>query len=30
LSLLYPGKHSLTKRRDESTYETVLKIIYDD
>ena len=26
LALLYPGKHSLTKKRNESTYETTLKI----
>jgi two-component system, LytTR family, sensor kinase len=30
LVLLYPGKHLLTKKRDENTYETTLKIKYHD
>jgi two-component system, LytTR family, sensor kinase len=30
LELLYPGKHSLTTKRTETTYETTLKIRYDD
>jgi two-component system, LytTR family, sensor kinase len=30
LTLLYPGKHSLTKKRNEDTYETTLKIQYYD
>lgn len=30
LTLLYPGKHSLTNKRYENTYETTLKIQYHD
>ena len=30
LALLYPGKHSLTNKRIENTYETTLKIRYCD
>jgi two-component system, LytTR family, sensor kinase len=30
LALLYPGKHSLTIKRNENTYETTLKIQYRD
>ncbi len=30
LALLYPGKHSITRKRYETTYETTLKIQYDD
>lgn len=30
LSLLYPGKHSITRKRNEKTYETTLKIRYRD
>ncbi len=30
LALLYPGKHSLINKRNESTYETTLKIQYRD
>jgi len=30
LTLLYPGKHSLTKKRNGNTYETTLKIQYGD
>ena len=30
LTLLYPGKHSLTKKRNGNTYETTLKIQYCD
>ncbi len=30
LELLYPGKHSITRKRNESTYETTLKIQYGD
>jgi len=30
LELLYPGKHSITRKRSESTYETTLKIQYRD
>jgi two-component system LytT family sensor kinase len=30
LELLYPGKHSITRKRNENTYETTLKIKYHD
>lgn len=30
LALLYPGKHSISRNRSENTYETTLKIQYDD
>jgi LytS/YehU family sensor histidine kinase len=30
LALLYPGRHSITRRRNENTYETTLKIQYHD
>jgi two-component system, LytTR family, sensor kinase len=30
LSLLYPGKHSISSKRNEDTYETTLTIQYDD
>jgi LytS/YehU family sensor histidine kinase len=30
LSLLYPGKYSITRKRNEKTYETTLKIRYRD
>jgi LytS/YehU family sensor histidine kinase len=30
LTLLYPGKHSITRKRNENTYETTLKIQYRD
>jgi len=30
LALLYPGKHSITRKRTENTYETTLKIQYYD
>jgi two-component system, LytTR family, sensor kinase len=30
LTLLYPGKHSLTRKRYENTYETTLRIQYGD
>ena len=30
LVLLYPGRHSITRRRNENTYETTLKIQYHD
>jgi LytS/YehU family sensor histidine kinase len=30
LQLLYPGKHSITRKRYENTYETTLKIQYCD
>ncbi|MEI8006353.1 MAG: histidine kinase [Bacteroidota bacterium] len=30
LTLLYSGKHSLTKKRNENMYETILKIQYHD
>jgi len=30
LALLYPGKHSITRKRGENTYETTLKIQYHD
>lgn len=30
LALLYPGKHSITRKRNENTYETTLKIHYHD
>lgn len=30
LELLYPGKHSITRKRNENTYETTLKIQYHD
>jgi two-component system, LytTR family, sensor kinase len=30
LTLLYPGKHSLTRKRNENTYETTLQIRYGD
>jgi LytS/YehU family sensor histidine kinase len=30
LALLYPGKHSITRQRNENTYETTLKIQYHD
>jgi two-component system LytT family sensor kinase len=30
LALLYPGKHSITRKRYENTYETTLKIQYRD
>jgi two-component system, LytTR family, sensor kinase len=30
LALLYPGKHSLTTKRNKNTYETTLKIQYHD
>jgi len=30
LTLLYPGKYSLTRKRNENTYETTLKIQYAD
>ena len=30
LALLYPGKHSITRKRNENTYETTLKIQYHD
>jgi two-component system, LytTR family, sensor kinase len=30
LALLYPGKHSITRKRSENTYETTLKIQYHD
>ena len=30
LALLYPGKHSITRKRNENTYETTLKIQYRD
>jgi two-component system LytT family sensor kinase len=30
LILLYPGKHSLTRKRSENTYEAILKIQYHD
>jgi two-component system, LytTR family, sensor kinase len=30
LILLYPGKHSLSRKRSENTYETTLKIQYHD
>jgi LytS/YehU family sensor histidine kinase len=30
LALLYPGKHSITRKRNEDTYETTLKIQYHD
>jgi sensor histidine kinase YesM len=30
LALLYPGKHSLTKKRNKNTYETTLKIQFLD
>ncbi len=30
LALLYPGKHSITRHRNENTYETTLKIQYHD
>jgi two-component system LytT family sensor kinase len=30
LALLYPGKHSITRKRSENSYETTLKIQYHD
>jgi two-component system LytT family sensor kinase len=30
LTLLYPGKHSLARKRNENTYETTLRIQYGD
>ena len=30
LALLYPGKHSITRKRNEIRYETTLKIQYHD
>jgi len=30
LALLYPGKHSISRKRSENTYETTLKIQYHD
>ncbi len=30
LALLYPGKHSITRKRNENTYEATLKIQYHD
>jgi len=30
LALLYPGKHSITRKRNENSYETTLKIQYRD
>jgi sensor histidine kinase YesM len=30
LALLYPGKHSITRKHHENTYETTLKIQYND
>lgn len=30
LALLYPGQHSITRKRNETTYETTLKIRYRD
>lgn len=30
LAILYPGKHSISRNRNESTYETTLKIQYGD
>jgi len=30
LALLYPGKHLLTKKRHKNTYETILKIQFND
>ena len=30
LALLYPGKHSITRKRNKNLYETTLKIQYRD
>jgi LytS/YehU family sensor histidine kinase len=30
LELLYPGRHSITRQRNENTFETTLKIQYHD